>query len=131
MQDRWVPSLDQEDPLGKEMATHSSILAWGILWTEEPGRLCYRVAKSQSRLKDLARMHACTRTRAHTHAFVNLILLVELESLLTKVKEESEKTGLKLSVQKTKTVATVPIPSWQIDGETAMDCFGLPDHWRW
>ena len=35
-----------------------------------------------------------------------------------KVKEESEKTGLKLSVQKTKTVATVPIPSWQIDGET-------------
>ena len=35
-----------------------------------------------------------------------------------KVKEESEKTGLKLSVQKTKTVATVPTPSWQIDGET-------------
>ena len=35
----WVQSLDQEDPLEKEMATHSSILAWRIPWTEEPGRL--------------------------------------------------------------------------------------------
>ena len=35
----WVQSLGQEDPLEKEMATHSSILAWRIPWTEEPGRL--------------------------------------------------------------------------------------------
>ena len=35
----WVWSLGQEDPLEKEMATHSSILAWRIAWTEEPGRL--------------------------------------------------------------------------------------------
>ena len=35
----WVQSLGQEDPLEKEMATHSSILAWKIPWTEEPGRL--------------------------------------------------------------------------------------------
>ena len=35
----WVQSLGQEDPLGKEMATHSSILVWTIPWTEEPGRL--------------------------------------------------------------------------------------------
>ena len=35
----WVQSLDWEDPLEKEMATHSSILAWRIPWTEEPGRL--------------------------------------------------------------------------------------------
>ena len=33
----WMQSLDQEDPLEKEMATHSSILAWEIPWTEEPG----------------------------------------------------------------------------------------------
>ena len=39
MQETWVPSLSQEDPLEKEMATHSSILAWRIPWTEEPGRL--------------------------------------------------------------------------------------------
>ena len=39
MQETQVPSLGQEDPLEKEMATHSSILAWRILWTEEPGGL--------------------------------------------------------------------------------------------
>ena len=42
----------------------------------------------------------------------------ELKSLLTKVKEESEKFGLKLSIQKTKIMAFSPITSWQIDGET-------------
>ena len=39
MQKIWVPSLGQEDPLEKEMATHSSILAWRIPWTGESGRL--------------------------------------------------------------------------------------------
>ena len=39
MQETWVRSLGQEDPLEKEMATHSSILAWRIPWTEESGRL--------------------------------------------------------------------------------------------
>ena len=39
VQETWVRSLGQEDPLEKEMATHSSILAWRILWIEEPGRL--------------------------------------------------------------------------------------------
>ena len=39
MQETWVRSLGQEDPLEKEMATHSSTLAWKIPWTEEPGRL--------------------------------------------------------------------------------------------
>ena len=42
----------------------------------------------------------------------------ELKSLLTKVKEESEKVGLKLNIQKTKIMASGPITSWQIDGET-------------
>ena len=39
MRETRVPSLGREDPLEKEMATHSSILAWRIPWTEEPGRL--------------------------------------------------------------------------------------------
>ena len=39
MQETWVGSLGQENPLEKEMATHSSILAWRIPWTEKPGRL--------------------------------------------------------------------------------------------
>ena len=42
----------------------------------------------------------------------------ELKSLLMKMKEESEKAGLKLSIQKTKIIASSPIASWQIDGET-------------
>ena len=37
VQETWVQSLGQEDPLAKEMVTHSSILAWEIPWTEEPG----------------------------------------------------------------------------------------------
>ena len=45
----------------------------------------------------------------------------ELKSLLVKVKEESEKIGLKLNIQKTKIVASGPITSWQIDGETVVD----------
>ena len=39
IQETWVQSLDQKDPLEKGMATHSSILAWRIPWTEEPGEL--------------------------------------------------------------------------------------------
>ena len=39
IQETWVQSLGWEDPLEKEMATHSSILAWRISWTEEPGEL--------------------------------------------------------------------------------------------
>ena len=59
----------------------------------------------------------------------------ELKSLLVKVKEESEKVGLKLNIQKTKIMSSGPIPSWQIDGETvetAADYFsGLQNHCRW
>jgi len=41
MQETWVRSLGREDPLEKEMAPHSSTIAWKIPWTEEPGRLQY------------------------------------------------------------------------------------------
>ena len=56
----------------------------------------------------------------------------ELKSLL-KVKEESEKVGLKLNIQKTKIMASGPITSWEIDGETVSDFvfFGLQNHCRW
>ena len=51
----------------------------------------------------------------------------ELKSLLVKVKEESEKVGLKLNIQKTKIMASGPITSWEIDGETVPDfIFGAP-----
>ena len=47
-----VQSLGQEDPLEKEMATHSSILAWRIPWTEEPGGLQFMVSQSRTPLSD-------------------------------------------------------------------------------
>ena len=49
---------------------------------------------------------------------MDLIIGEELQSLLMKVKEESEKVGLKLNIQKTKMMASSPITSWEIDGET-------------
>ena len=54
----WVQSLGQEDPLKEGMATHSSILAWRIPWTEVPGRLqSIGVTKSRTRLSDQAQHH--------------------------------------------------------------------------
>ena len=60
----------------------------------------------------------------------------ELKSLLMKVKEESEKVGLKLNIQKMKIMASCPITSWEIDGETVgnsvrLHFFGLQNHCRW
>ena len=56
----------------------------------------------------------------------------ELKSLLMKVKEENEKVGLKLNIQKTKIMASGPITSWEIDGESVRLYFwGLQNHCRW
>ena len=60
----------------------------------------------------------------------------ELKSLLMKVKEESEKVDLKLNIQKTKNMASGPIISWEIDGETVRNSIrlyfsGLQNHYRW
>ena len=60
----------------------------------------------------------------------------EVKSLLMKVKEESEKVGLKLNIQKTKNMASGPITSWEIDGETVETVSdsilgGLQNHCRW
>ena len=57
----------------------------------------------------------------------------ELKSLLMKVKEDSEKPGLKFNVQKTKIMASGPITSWEIDGETSVILYlgGLQNHCRW
>ena len=60
----------------------------------------------------------------------------ELKSFLIKMKEKSEKVGLKLNIQKTKIMASSPITSWQTDGETMetvadFTFFGLQNHCRW
>ena len=57
-------------------------------------------------------------TQTHVHRVSDAISEEELKSLLIKVKEESEKVGLKLNIQKTKIMASGPITSWEIDGET-------------
>ena len=77
----------------------------------------------------------------NNHSYVNDTTLMaeseeELKSLLMKVKEESEKVGLKLNIQKTKIMAPDPITSWQTDGETmetVRDFIlrGLQNHCRW
>ena len=84
---------------------------------------------------------AQARIKIHSRNINNLryandtTLIAELKSLLMKVKEESEKVGLKLNIQKTKIMASGPINSWQIDGgtmETVRDYFlGLQNHCRW
>ena len=59
----------------------------------------------------------------------------EQKSLLIKLKEESEKAGFKLNIQKIKIMASGPITSWEIDGERVETCqtlfFGYPNHCRW
>ena len=69
-------------------------------------------------------------------AMVFPLVMYECESLLMKAKEESEKVGLRLNIQKTKIMASCPIPSWEIDGEpveTVSDLIfgGLQNHCRW
>ena len=57
-QETWVRSLGQEEPLEEGMATHSSILAWRIPWTEEPGRTTVHTGRKES---------ATTEAASHTH----------------------------------------------------------------
>ena len=105
MEETLFQFLGQEDFLEEGMATHSSILSWrvpkdrGAWWAT-----VHWVAKNWTRMRDSAQ-HSTEKE------------LEKLKSLL-KVKEESEKAGLKLNIQKTKIMASDPITSWQIDAET-------------
>ena len=69
-QGTWVPSLGQEGSLGEGMATHSSVLAWRIPWTEESGRLQFTELQSQTRLKRLS-------SSMHTKSFQSCLTLCE------------------------------------------------------
>ena len=123
MQETRVRSLGWEDPLEEGKATHCSTFAWKIPWTEEPGGLqstgSHRVGHDWSEVSSSISMTRC---------FIFQLILAESaeepKSLLMKVKEESEKGGLKLNIQKTKTMASGPITSWETDGETVADFFG-------
>ena len=73
MQETRVQSLGREDPLEKEMATHSSILAWKIPWTEEPGRLVHGVTKSRTRLSNFT-FTLMLLQMALSHSFYDLVI---------------------------------------------------------
>ena len=81
MQEKWVRSLGWEDPLEKEVATHSSIPAWKIPWTEEPGRLqsVHGVAKSRTRLSNFTFTFTFTLTTLLSSN--SFILVVSFEYL--------------------------------------------------
>ena len=64
MQEMWVQSLDQKGPLEKEMTIHSSILAWEILWTEEPGRL-QSMRSQESDMTYRLNQHKCIILSVH------------------------------------------------------------------
>ena len=66
MQETQVQSLDWEDPLGAEMATHSSILAWEIPWAEEPGPWGHKESDTTEHDHDEERAHIHTHTNTHT-----------------------------------------------------------------
>ena len=76
-QETWIQSLGRQDPLEKGMATHPSILAWRIIWTEEPGGLQSMGSESQTRLSARTRAH----THTHTHTHISSLLGSLSESL--------------------------------------------------
>ena len=124
VQETWVRSPRQEDHL-KDMATHSSILAWRIPWTEEPGGLPSMGFSKSWTQKSKEKIAGPDWAGSEE----------ELKSLLMKVKVESEKVGLKLSIQKTKIMASGTFTSWEIDGETVETVsdfifLGLQNHCR-
>ena len=96
------------------MATHSSIPAWKIPSMEEPGR---RHSLGLQRVE-----HDWAISLNFTHADDTTLTAEseELKNFLMKVKEESEKVGLNLNIQKTKICGIQSITSWQIDGETVV-----------
>ena len=79
-----------------------------------------------------ARIKIARRNISNLRYAVDTTLMAESEELKSLLmKEESEKVGLKLNIQKTKIMASGPIISWQIDGETVADFSGLQNHCGW
>ena len=72
MQETWVQSLGQEDLLEKEMATHSSLLAWKIPWMEEPGRLQSMGSGLENSMNRIA--HGVTKSQTQLSNFTSLTL---------------------------------------------------------
>ena len=75
MQETWIQSLGREDTLKKGIATYTSILAWRIPWTEEPGRLQSMASQSRTRLSDY------THTRAFSTYYLLKSIIISIISI--------------------------------------------------
>ena len=84
MQETWVQFLGWEDSLEKEMGSHSSILAWEIPWTEEPGRLQSMVFQESDTTERLNNHHAQTHTLKYKykHTYDSSIQILQLNHML-------------------------------------------------
>ena len=80
MQETWVWFLGREDPLEKEVATHFSILAWRIPWSEEPGRL----QSMGSQESDMTEQLSTVRTHRHIHTHICMCVCIKCTSLDTR-----------------------------------------------
>ena len=114
----------------------ATVSLWGILLLERGNLELAGLEEAQAGIK-IAGRNINNLRYADVHDITTLMSESEdeLKSLMTKVKEESEKVGLKLNIQKTKIMASAPITSWQIDGETMETVrdfiLGLQNHCRW
>ena len=81
MQETWVQSLGQEDPLEKEMATHSSIFAWDKPWTEEPGEL-QSMGLSRTRLSNKTTTTTTMNTKSYQEYSDSTVALGEAKSYI-------------------------------------------------
>ena len=70
MRETWVQSLGREDPLEKEMATHSSTFAWKIPWMEEPDRLSSMGSQSWTLLSDFTSLHVTSKTWIYSFMYI-------------------------------------------------------------
>ena len=125
---------DMEQQTGSKLGSQGCILSPCLfnLYAEYIRRNA-RLDEAQAGIK-IARRNI--NNLRYTHDTTLMAESEELKSLLMKVKEESEKFGLKLNIQKTKIMASGPITSFQIDGETVETVtdfifWGLPNHCRW
>ena len=131
MQETWVPSLRQEDPLEEETAAHSSILAWGILWTEGAGvTKVHGVTPSQKRLG--THRHTCTQAPATPAQRAAWLCLLEEEAPATPAQRavwpcllEEEVMNAAFSLETAGPVATPPSLSHPCDCLTWQSVLGV------
>ena len=112
-QETWVWFLGQEAPLEKEMATHSSILAWKILWTEEPGRLQSTGSQRVGHNWGSMCMRTCARAHTHTHT---------LTATLKKIWRDLKFTVLGVRLWKISDLGNIKTVNKVLESETTLLC---------